>query len=156
MITVDCAVEAGGWPDQSLCQEMAEQAVTAASNRVPDRVPSDAEVSLLFTNDSRVRSLNAQWRSQDKPTNVLSFATSEGGGPATPVLGDIVLAHETIAREASEQGKTFDDHLTHLIIHGFLHLINFDHIEDGEADEMERLEREICASLGIADPYAEH
>ena len=72
------------------------------------------------------------------------------------MLGDIVLAQETITREADGLGTTFEDHLTHLIIHGFLHLIGFDHIEDGEAQVMEKLEREICASLGIADPYAEH
>lgn len=156
MITVDCAVEAGKWADAKACQVIAKKAVVAAAKAVESPLLDDAEVSLLFTNDSHVKALNAQWRDQDKPTNVLSFAASEGGGPPTQMLGDIVLAQETIAREAGEQGKTFDDHLTHLITHGFLHLIGFDHIEDDEAETMEQLEREICASLGIADPYAEH
>ena len=128
----------------------------AAADEVKNRLPDGTEVSLLFTDDAQVQALNKQWRDRDKPTNVLSFAANEGSGPQTPMLGDIVLAHETIAREAIEQGKTFDDHLTHLIIHGFLHLIGFDHIDDDEAETMEQLEREICASLGIADPYTAH
>lgn len=156
MITVECAVEAGKWPDIGICQSMANRAVSAAAERLSSNIPSGAEVSVLFIDDKQMQMLNSQWRGQDKPTNVLSFAANEGDGPAMPLLGDIVLAYETIEREASEQGKSFNDHLSHLVIHGFFHLLGFDHLEDGEAEVMENLERAACSALGIADPYAEH
>ncbi|MGI9357712.1 MAG: rRNA maturation RNase YbeY [Rhizobiaceae bacterium] len=156
MITVDCAIESGEWPNVVACQMIADEAILATAQAVDNRVPDEAEVSLLFTDDSQMQALNAQWRDQNTSTNVLSFAASKGCGQTTPMLGDIVLALETITREAAEQDKAFDDHLSHLIVHGFLHLLGFDHIEDAEAGVMEQLEREICASLGIADPYAEH
>jgi probable rRNA maturation factor len=99
--------------------------------------------------------LNAQWRGKDKPTNVLSFPGSsvEPGRPAGPVLGDIVLAGETIRREAELEGKLFEHHLTHLIIHGFLHLFGYDHASDDDARVMEALERKALDTLGIGDPY---
>lgn len=153
---IDCAIEAGNWPDEAVCQQLAERAVNASSEMLGSKMPENAEVSLLFGDDSTVRALNAKWRNQDKPTNVLSFATNEGSEFVTPMLGDIVLAQQTIADEAKAQNKSFEDHLTHLIVHGFLHLMGYDHIEDDEAGVMENLERRICASLGIADPYAEH
>ena len=150
---IDCAFETQ-WPQaEARLEQLAVTAIEAAAAGLQEEVESDSEVSLLFTDDDQVRQLNAQWRQIDKPTNVLSFAAREAGGPPTPVLGDVVLARETIAREAQEQCKSFDDHLTHLIIHGFLHLLGFDHISDGEAEEMEQLERQVLAGLGIADPY---
>ncbi len=156
MIQIDCAVEAGDWPDLTTCQSFAERAVDAAVALLNEPLPDNAEVSLLFADDSTVQVLNARWRDQDKPTNVLSFAVNEGHGATSPMLGDIILAQQTIAREAVEQAKAFEDHLSHLIVHGFLHLMGYDHINDEDAEIMENLERKICASLGIADPYAEH
>ncbi len=115
----------------------------------------DPEVSLVFTDDAHVRVLNSQYRGKDAPTNVLSFpAAPVIPGRFGPPLGDIVLAAETVAREADEGGLTIVDHLTHLIIHGFLHLLGHDHENDDEAIVMERLETAILERLGIADPYA--
>lgn len=150
---IDCAFDTQ-WPaPEASLEQLAVTAIRAAADCLPEDVEPDSEVSLLFTDDAQVQQLNAQWRQIDKPTNVLSFAAREAGGPPTPVLGDVVLARQTIAREAQEQDKSFEDHLTHLIIHGFLHLLGFDHESDDEAEEMEQLERQVLASLGIADPY---
>ncbi len=121
------------------------------------------EVSLVFTDDAEQRALNRAWRDKDRPTNVLSFPNMDEPGPnmdevdpAGPprLLGDIVLARETVLREAQEQGKTPADHITHLLIHGLLHLLGHDHEETAEAEAMEALEREILRVLGVADPYA--
>ena len=103
-----------------------------------------------------MRALNARWRGLDKPTNVLSFpaAAPERLGE-TPVLGDVVVAFETMAREADDEGKALADHFRHLVVHGFLHLLGFDHRSDAEAEAMEALERRILARLGVADPYGE-
>jgi len=86
---------------------------------------------------------------------VLSFAANEGGGPQTPLLGDIIVAFDTVKREAGEENKKFDHHLTHLLVHGFLHLLGYDHLNDREAERMETLEKNILADLGIDDPYAD-
>jgi probable rRNA maturation factor len=113
-------------------------------------------VSLLFTNDAAVQVLNRDWRGKDKPTNVLSFPA--GDSPVeteVEFLGDIALALETVAAEAADEGKTFEHHTTHLLVHGFLHLCGYDHeTGDDDAEEMETLERAILARLAIADPYA--
>jgi probable rRNA maturation factor len=112
---------------------------------------SDRNLTILLTSDLAVQALNVQFRQQDKPTNVLSF-------PALPNpeqhLGDVALAYETCAREAVEQKKTLAAHLQHLVAHGVLHLLGYDHMSDAEAQEMEGLERVVLASLGISDPYA--
>ncbi len=117
---------------------------------------SDHNVSIVLGDDLEIQGLNKQFRGFDKPTNVLSFPADEDDfvpeGELQP-LGDIILAYETIQREALEQDKLFDHHLTHLIVHGFLHLLGYDHEEDVEAEEMEALEIQILASLGIKDPY---
>jgi probable rRNA maturation factor len=117
----------------------------------------DDEVSLVFTDDAHIRQLNRAFRGKDKATNVLSFpaAPTTGRNRFGPILGDIVLAEQTIDREAADQGLSLDHHLIHLIIHGFLHLIGHDHETDGEATVMERLETAILGRLGIADPYAD-
>ncbi len=106
-----------------------------------------AELSLAFVDDTRIHALNRQFREKDKPTNVLSFPMDG------MMLGDIVLARETIAREAGEQGKEFEHHLTHLIIHGFLHLLGYDHLDPKNASEMETIEIAALAQLGIDNPY---
>lgn len=119
-------------------------------------MPDDAELSLLLTDDAHIRVLNRQWRDQDKPTNVLSFPSAdEDDDEPGPLIGDVIVAHETTAREAAEEGKSFEDHFTHLLVHGLLHLFGYDHIEDDEAEEMEAFETEILAGLGVADPYAD-
>ncbi len=116
-----------------------------------------AELSLALMDDEAMRALNRDYRDTDAPTNVLSFAGDpirgdEGGSPA--MLGDVVIAFETASAEAKTQEKTLSDHLSHLVVHGVLHLLGHDHMDDSAADEMERLERDILARLGIADPYA--
>jgi probable rRNA maturation factor len=113
-------------------------------------------VSLCLTDDMEVRTLNARWRGIDEPTNVLSFpaAPAERAREAS-VLADIALAYETLAREAEESGASLADHYRHLVAHGFLHLIGYDHQTDEEADRMEEVETRILARLGVADPYAD-
>jgi probable rRNA maturation factor len=106
----------------------------------------------VLTDDSAIRELNRTWRRKDEPTNVLAFPTDSQAGPAR-LLGDIVIAYETLAREAKGERKRFDHHLAHLAVHGFLHLCGYDHETDRQAATMERLETAILARLGIPDPY---
>ncbi|MET3927564.1 putative rRNA maturation factor [Devosia sp. 2618] len=119
------------------------------------KVKGAAELSILLTNDEEQRELNQQWRSKDSSTNVLSFPQIEPFDPVVGILGDITLARETLIREAAEQGVTFEAHFTHLVVHGFLHILGYDHLTDAEAEEMEGLETRILASLGVEDPYAD-
>ncbi len=128
---------------------LARRAAAAALDAVSLPREGQLEVSLVLSDDARVRVLNRDYRDQDRPTNVLSFASGE-----TPLLGDVVLARETVVREAAEQGKDAGDHLTHLVVHGVLHLLGYDHETDGDAAEMESLEVAILAGLKIGDPYA--
>ncbi len=118
---------------------------------------ADTTASLMLSDDANVHVLNQHWRGIDKPTNVLSFPMpappgARGGGPLE--IGDIVIAQETLAREASEMGISADDHFRHLVLHGLLHLLGYDHENDDEAEVMEALETRILATLGVADPYA--
>lgn len=115
----------------------------------------DAEVSVKFTSDEEVHGLNAQWRGKDKPTNVLSFPMAEEEDLAqAPLLGDIVLAHGVCAAEAADKAIPVTDHAAHLMVHGMLHLLGYDHeTSDADAEEMEAAERRALASIGIADPY---
>ena len=111
----------------------------------------EGDLVVLLTDDAEVQDLNARFRDKDRPTNVLSFPAAER---AFPHLGDVVLGFAYCAAEAQAQGKTLSDHLSHLVVHGVLHLLGRDHEDDAEAEEMEAEEREILASLGVADPYA--
>lgn len=118
------------------------------------------ELAVMLTDDAGIRTLNANWRGIDKPTNVLSFpalAQTSAPQPGDPprMLGDIAIAYETVRREADDESKSFADHLSHLAIHGYLHLVGYDHENDADAQTMEQLERDILARLGIADPYAD-
>ncbi len=115
--------------------------------------PIIAKPASPFATTPEYTALNAQWRGKDKPTNVLSFPTP-GPISARPLLGDIVIAYETVAREAAAQEKTLREHASHMVIHGFLHLIGYDHETAAEAADMETLERRIATRLGLADPYA--
>jgi probable rRNA maturation factor len=124
-----------------------ERAARTALGRV------QGDVVVLLTDDTTIRDLNARFRDKDKPTNVLSFPAAES---ALPHLGDLVLAYGVCVQEARDQGKSLADHLTHLTVHGVLHLLGRDHEDDGEAEEMETEERSILASLGVADPYGTH
>ncbi|HEY0033097.1 MAG TPA: rRNA maturation RNase YbeY [Devosia sp.] len=134
---------------------MAERAVLEALRQSGAKLKGAAELSILLTNDEEQQALNQQWRGKDSSTNVLSFPQIEPFGPVVGILGDITLARETLEREAVEQGVSFTDHFTHLVVHGFLHILGYDHLTDDEALQMEGLETKILDSLGIADPYAD-
>lgn len=139
------------WPDHF--DALAEKAVLAALAGAKAKLKGAAEISVLLTDDAEQRDLNAQWRGKDAATNVLSFPQIEPFGPVVGLLGDITLARETLVREAEEQGKSLEDHFTHLVVHGFLHILGYDHLEEAEALHMEGLETQILAGLGLADPY---
>lgn len=161
-ISLELAVEAGEWGDVEAVEALAETALAAA---VADLAKLEAqpfpqmppEVSLVLADDAIMADINGQWRNQHKPTNVLSFPAfplAPGGQPG-PMLGDIILARETIEREAVELDKPVDEHITHLIVHGFLHLFGYDHIENSDAEEMEAIETRILSSLNLSDPYGD-
>jgi probable rRNA maturation factor len=153
---IEIAVEADAWSAAGNLEDLSARAVAAAIAETRVELMQGAELSLLFTDDAAIRELNRTWRAQDKPTNVLSFPAADPDALArAPLLGDIVLAYETIRREAEAERKNFNDHLTHLIVHGFLHLVGYDHEVDADAEVMEARERAILARLHIADPYFE-
>ncbi|HZQ13979.1 MAG TPA: rRNA maturation RNase YbeY [Pseudolabrys sp.] len=129
----------------------AEATVRAAIAAAAKARAVTGEVSVLLTDDASIRALNRDWRRIDKPTNVLSFPAAREAGPA--FLGDIVVAYETLARECADEGREFLHHLAHLSVHGFLHLVGYDHQSDAEAEEMERLESRVMRSLDMPDPY---
>jgi probable rRNA maturation factor len=147
------AVDAEGWPEG--LEPIAVRAVTEALRQSGATVGGVAEVSIVLTDDAAQRRLNREWRGIDKPTNVLSFPQLEPFTPLAGLVGDIVLARETLVREAAELDKPFDHHFTHLVVHGFLHLIGYDHVEESDALQMEGLETQILARLGVPDPYEE-
>ena len=158
-LTIDLAVEHDAWLSQEAglgdADALVRCAVTAALEQVQaaaDRaLPCDTEISILLCDDAFIRTLNWQWRGLDKATNVLSFPSAAAARALT--LGDIVVAYETSRREADECGTPFADYLAHLIVHGLLHLLGFDHEEDGDAEQMEALEGRTLAALGVASPY---
>jgi probable rRNA maturation factor len=155
-IAIDLLVEAGDWPADDRLAALAARAVQASFSVGRLEAVEGSELSLVFTDDSHVRRLNGEYRGKDRTTNVLSFPGSPPGrGRYGPLLGDIVIAQETVLAEAREQGIGFEAHLTHLLVHGLLHLFGHDHLEDAEAERMEALETGILATLGIADPYAD-
>ena len=159
------------WPDQAAPERswetLAREAARAAIRRTPhgalETTPAIVEVSIRLTADAEVQDLNHRYRGKDKPTNVLSFpmvqpdllqTVSQNSDDGELLLGDIVLAHGVCAAEAAERGIALEAHATHLIVHGMLHLLGYDHQHDDEAESMEAIEREALAGLGISDPYA--
>lgn len=153
-IAIDIAAESPLWQAVPDVEAIVTAAVSGAVAVARLEHAPGAELSVVLTDDAGIRTINAQWRAQDKPTNVLSFPQASAGDTATaPMLGDIVLAYETLDREAREAGRPLADHLTHLTVHGFLHLFGYDHVVDAEAEVMEAAEVAILARLGIASPY---
>ncbi|TPG38968.1 rRNA maturation RNase YbeY [Sphingomonas koreensis] len=157
------------WPEETDWTALARKAVLAALARTPHGPLAQAvaaiEISLRLTGDDEVQTLNREYRHKDAATNVLSFpmvqrdlldTISENSDDGEVLLGDIVLAHGVCAREAAEKGVSAEDHAAHLIVHGTLHLLGYDHIDDADADHMEAIERDAMADLGLADPYLVH
>ncbi|WP_019219933.1 rRNA maturation RNase YbeY [Bartonella florencae] len=156
MITIDITIESSGWDDKQVLYNITEKALTTIMHYLSlEGVVS--EISMLFTDDQHMAQINAQWRGKNKPTNVLSFPAFpiKVGQIPGPMLGDIIVARETILLEAKREGKLFQDHLTHMIVHGVLHLLGYEHETDDEAYQMEKLEKEILQKLSIKNPYNE-
>ncbi len=148
-LKIDVLVHSKLWQSEDDAPPLVRRAVTAAAAMLGI---SRAELAIVLTDDAAVRRLNHTWRGADKATNVLSFPSNAMSG-AQAHLGDIVLAYETIAREARMERKPLAHHLAHLAVHGFLHLSGYDHVHDADAEAMERLEGTILQRLGIPNPY---
>lgn len=149
---IDVAIEGEGWASLEAPSELAATTLLAAISESGISLAPNAEISVLFCDDALIQTLNRKWRGIDKPTNVLSFPTA-GGKASPPLLGDIVIAFETAAKEAAEAGKPLGDHVAHLLVHGFLHLTGHDHAGEEGAEAMEALERAVLGRIGIVDPY---
>jgi probable rRNA maturation factor len=151
-VDIDLVVDCELWSGFAAADATVRRAIEAAARAAG----TSGAVAVMLTDDASIRAMNAQWRGVDKPTNVLSFPAA-----AAPVadgeahLGDIAIAYETVKAESASENKGFADHLAHLAVHGYLHLVGFDHETDVEAADMENLETRILAGLGIADPYAD-
>jgi probable rRNA maturation factor len=153
LVVADC------WQAEAGAEAVIQRAVAAAAE-IADADVGEAELAVMLTDDAGIRTLNLNWRGIDKPTNVLSFPALPQTGASGPddaprMLGDIAIAYQTTRKEADDEQKPFDHHLSHLAVHGFLHLIGYDHEKDDDAEAMEGLETEILAQLGIPDPYAD-
>jgi len=144
----------GAWNDSALSDDLVELAAQAAFTQALPTVPAPYEVTIVLTDDAEMRDLNHTWRGKDEPTNVLSFPAGDAPGE-TGALGDVVVAYETTKAEAEAAAIPVSDHVAHLVIHGVLHLLGFDHLNDLEAEKMEDLERTALSSIGIADPYGD-
>jgi probable rRNA maturation factor len=154
-VSVDIVMESTLWEAVRGVEALIVQAVEAALRVGGMDHREDAELSVVLTDDSGIQALNKVWRGKDQPTNVLSFpAVPPERMAESPALGDLVLAYETIEREATELGIGIESHITHLVVHGTLHLFGYDHMSDTDAERMEMLEVAVLATLGIADPYA--
>ncbi len=144
-------------------EDRCRSAAAAAFDQADANLASAAEVSIVLADNDQLQRLNRDYRSQDKPTNVLSFANLDGDGAPSPLadgsgpvmLGDIIVAYGVTVAEAQAADIGVTDHLSHLVVHGMLHLLGHDHLDDAQADRMEGLERIVLAGLGVADPYAD-
>ena len=147
-ITIDVNRAAGAWPEEAKMDDLVRRAIGAAVDAARPALAAGSELSVMLTDNAAMRALNARWRGTDKATNVLAFP-QDGG----PMLGDIVLAFETVREEAALANKPLEHHIAHLIIHGFFHIIGYNHADDRQANAMETLERAALSCLGIADPH---
>jgi probable rRNA maturation factor len=155
-LTCDILIDDPRWSDRLDPEALVNRAVAKTLDVTKAALNPHAEVSFSFSDDERIRELNSEWRKKDAPTNVLSFPASDGGDLEDALLlGDVILAYETIDREALDEGKDFAHHTAHMIVHGLLHLIGFDHESDAQAAEMENLESLILTDLGVPDPWAD-
>ncbi len=159
-LDIAVSVEGGGWPQEAQLEPYVRRILETATGFLASGMgqpfpASGCEISLLFTDDEAMRRINGRWRSRETPTNVLSFPAIPvvPGSMPGPLLGDIVVAYETVIREAKDLEIPFDNHLTHLLVHGLLHLLGYDHMSDAEAQQMESLETRILAELHLSDPY---
>ena len=150
---IEVIVRSARWRKRPTAKTIVKKAVLAAAKAVST---PPAELAIVLGDNSAIRALNRDWRGKNAPTNVLSFPAAAAGKTrsASPYIGDIVIAYQTVAREAVAEGKPFSHHLAHLAIHGFLHLLGYDHENDRDAQKMERLERKILKRMAIPDPYA--
>jgi len=151
---IDVAIEAEDWASLDAPSQLAEAAILAAIGESGVVLAANTEISVLFCDDRFIRDLNRKWRGIDEPANVLSFPAG-GDAASAPLLGDIVIAFETASQEASEAARPLHDHVAHLLVHGFLHLIGHTHSGAADAATMEALERAILGRLGIAGPFGE-
>ena len=154
-VKLEVVVRSALWQKRRGAKSIVKKAVRTAAKAAST---DPAELAIVLTNDSTIQALNRDWRGKDQPTNVLSFPAVQRGKsrPSSPYLGDIVIAYQTTAREAVAEGKPFDHHLAHLAVHGFLHLLGYDHENDRDARTMENLERRILRRLAVPDPYGTH
>jgi probable rRNA maturation factor len=151
---IDILIGSPQWRRRRKATSLLRKAIRTAALFVRrSRSTPRSELAILLTDDSAIRTLNHDWRERNAATNVLSFPAKAVHGKPSRHLGDIVIAYETVAREAAAEAKSFDHHLVHLAIHGYLHLLGHDHATDRDADEMEQLEIDILARLGVPDPY---
>ena len=160
-VQIEVIVRSALWNKRRTARSIVKKAVLAAAKAAST---APAELAIVLSNDSTIQALNRDWRGKNAPTNVLSFPAAPGlpvsgrrSGKSqlqSPYIGDIVIAYQTTAREAVAEGKPFDHHLAHLAVHGFLHLLGYDHENDRDAEKMESLERRVLGRLAIPDPYA--
>lgn len=154
-LIIDVEVESSRWSDTLEHPEEVCRAAAASALAGVDDAPEIPALSVLLSDDETIAGLNSQFRGKDVPTNVLSFPAGDTYPDGTVMLGDIAVAHETVAREAADAGIAIEDHLRHMIVHGTLHLLGFDHQDDDEAQTMETLEVQVLATMGVANPYAD-
>lgn len=150
-VTIDVTLESEDWSRILGAEMIAHRAAAAAFENAGI---SEGEVSVMLSSDARVRELNKRFREKDQPTNVLSFPANTLDREGARFFGDVALAYETLVRETVSEGKSAEAHLTHLTVHGVLHLLGFDHERERDAETMENLETKILARLGFPDPYA--
>ncbi len=152
-LNIEINFDCDSWPNPAVLETRAKELINIAWNRLGRA--TECEVGVLFSSDGRIKELNQTFRQKDQPTNVLSFPTGNPfpGMAGIEPLGDVVLAFETTAREAEEAGRTLEAHMAHLVVHGFLHLLGYDHKGDSQAEIMEAEETLIMIEGGFEDPY---
>jgi probable rRNA maturation factor len=161
-VQIDVAIQDPAWEEMPGIQSLVLTTVRTAlqyATKPAEITDKNLEISILLANDDLIHILNREYRGKDNPTNILTFAAMDSGeepmGPNTVSLGDVILSYQTIDREAREQGRFLQDHVTHLVVHGTLHLLGYDHIDDNEANNMESLEIRILEKLGVQNPYTQ-